>query len=325
MIYLFAILTPCDFLYFQAMESSVILVTGGFDSQIKFWEALTRLTSKTIPFPESHLNCLDISADKHFLVGCGNSVIKLFDTKSTTKPLVTLEHPGNVVSNYFFGPGLLSCSEQDLRLFDLRSNNTPKIIPHNEMLNHMVVHKNFVVAADQIGQIVMWDIRYEKPFHTLCPVEDVAMRSVSISPNGSSLFAVNNNGTLFKWDNGIFDESPPEDAIMINDSMTLSKSVQAHSKYILKCMMSPNGQALATCSADSTIKLWNPDDLSEIKTLKGHSRWVWDCRFSADSQYLVSVSSDHSARLWDINQGESIRQYTGHQKAVVCVALNDQA
>eukprot|EP00835_Amoeboradix_gromovi_P004364 NODE_335_length_10686_cov_0.203363.p7 type:complete len:152 gc:universal NODE_335_length_10686_cov_0.203363:9891-9436(-) len=151
------------------------------------------------------------------------------------------------------------------------------------------------------------------------------MRSVSISPNGSALYAVNNNGTLYKWENENFDDPKTDDAIMINESMKLTKEVAAHSRYILKCMMSPNGQALATCSADSTIKLFNPDDLSELKTLKGHSRWVWDCRFSADSQYLVSVSSDHSARLWDINQGESIRQYTGHQKAVVCVALNDQA
>jgi target of rapamycin complex subunit LST8 len=48
---------------------------------------------------------------------------------------------------------------------------------------------------------------------------------------------------------------------------------------------------LATCSADTTIKIWQIENnytVTHKKTLYGHQRWVWDAAFSADSAYLVS-------------------------------------
>lgn len=48
---------------------------------------------------------------------------------------------------------------------------------------------------------------------------------------------------------------------------------------------------LATCSADTTVKLWSLSPNYEFKldkVLQGHQRWVWDCAFSADSAYLVT-------------------------------------
>jgi WD40 repeat protein len=48
---------------------------------------------------------------------------------------------------------------------------------------------------------------------------------------------------------------------------------------------------LATCSADTTVKIWSVSPSFEFrldKVLQGHQRWVWDCAFSADSAYLVT-------------------------------------
>lgn len=84
-------------------------------------------------------------------------------------------------------------------------------------------------------------------------------------------------------------------------------SFNAHpGKYVTRCVLSPDTKYvttpcllepqtdsirhLATCSADSTVRLWstlNYDYVPE-KTLKGHQRWVWDAAFSADSAYLVT-------------------------------------
>lgn len=91
---------------------------------------------------------------------------------------------------------------------------------------------------------------------------------------------------------------------------------------------------LATCSADTTVKIWSVSpsfDFKQEKVLVGHQRWVWDCAFSADSAYLVTgkvfsiffrltliimdvASSDHTARLWEMASGETVRQYNGHHK-----------
>ncbi|RUO95414.1 quinon protein alcohol dehydrogenase-like superfamily, partial [Jimgerdemannia flammicorona] len=122
------------------------------------------------------------------------------------------------------------------------------------------------------------------------PEEDVPIRSVTVASDGSMLVAANNK-LHWDWD---YDECVPL-------------------------------RHLATCSADTTVKIWSTSSFQfELeKTLVGHQRWVWDCAFSADSAYLVTASSDHVARLWELAQGETIRQYNGHNKAAVCVALND--
>jgi G protein beta subunit-like protein len=74
--------------------------------------------------------------------------------------------------------------------------------------------------------------------------------------------------------------------------------------YILKCLISPDMQQLATTSSDKTVKLWNLDGFTLDRTLTGHTRWVWDCVFSVDAAYLVTASSDATARLWDLSSGE---------------------
>jgi G protein beta subunit-like protein len=87
----------------------------------------------------------------------------------------------------------------------------------------------------------------------------------------------------------------------------------AHGKYLTRCLLSPDARYvipcggkrwlecrssfryLATCSADTTVKVWSisPNyDFKQEKVLIGHQRWVWDCAFSADSAYLVTGYSD---------------------------------
>jgi WD40 repeat protein len=49
--------------------------------------------------------------------------------------------------------------------------------------------------------------------------------------------------------------------------------LRAHSTYILKCLISPDCQQLATTSADKTVKLWNLQDGFMLdRTLIGHSK-----------------------------------------------------
>ena len=112
---------------------------------------------------------------------------------------------------------------------------------------------------------------------------------------------------------------------------------QAHKDYLTRVLLSPDVKHLATCSADTTVKIWSVSpnyDFKVDKVLQGHQRWVWDCAFSADSAYLVTgkevsqllrtipgllriplkASSDHTARLWEMASGETVRQYNGHHK-----------
>jgi WD40 repeat protein len=101
----------------------------------------------------------------------------------------------------------------------------------------------------------------------------------------------------------------------------------AHPKYLTRCLLSPDSKLLATCSADTTVKIWSTENYNYKleRVLSGHQRWVWDAAFSADSAYLVTASSDHVARLWDLHSGATVRQYSGHHRYVYIDELSQSS
>jgi G protein beta subunit-like protein len=126
-----------------------------------------------------------------------------------------------------------------------------------------------------------------------------------VALDGSMVVAANNHGTCYVW-------RMLRGATMTTHFEPLHK-LRAHQGYILKCLISPDVQQLATTSSDKTVKLWNLDGFTLDRTLSGHTRWVWDCVFSVDAAYLVTASSDATARLWDLSSG-------GQQRGAGCCA-----
>jgi len=143
------------------------------------------------------------------------------------------------------------------------------------------------------------------------------MRSVNVSWDGFWMTAANIHGEVGLW--------RVEEELTRVPRVQLLHHIKAHDKYLTRALISPDARYLATCSADSTVKIWaiTSKELKLDKVLVGHQRWIWDAAFSADSAYLVTASSDHVARLWELATGETVRHYNGHHKACVCCALHD--
>ena len=158
----------------------------------------------------------------------------------------------------------------------------------------------------------VWDLAANKVSREIASPTETPARVVDVAPDAGSFLVGDNAGDLVVYSTDATVTSP-------------LRRAKVHSSYILSACFAPDGNSIATTSADCTAKLWAVSDLSLSKTLDGHTGWVWDCVFSADSAYLVTASSDHSLRLWDLSKNETIRHYTGHHKSVICVALNDVA
>ena len=95
---------------------------------------------------------------------------------------------------------------------------------------------------------------------------------------------------------------------------------QTHSSWVLSVNLSPDGQTLASASADQTIKLWSLDgDL--IQTLKGHVARVRSVSFSPDGQTLASASDDQTVKLWNL-EGDLIQTLEGHSSWVRSVSFS---
>jgi WD40 repeat protein len=75
---------------------------------------------------------------------------------------------------------------------------------------------------------------------------------------------------------------------VISQSLVTLHTFQGHTDYVYHVAFSPNSQWLASASADSTVRLWNPQTGQPLHTLQGHTGNVWHVAFSPNSQWLAS-------------------------------------
>jgi small GTP-binding protein len=83
---------------------------------------------------------------------------------------------------------------------------------------------------------------------------------------------------------------------------------------------SPDGQRLASASADKTIRLWDAASGTHLQTLEGHTDWIISIGWSPDGQRLASASDDKTIRLWDAASGTHLQTLKGHSGRVFGVA-----
>ena len=103
--------------------------------------------------------------------------------------------------------------------------------------------------------------------------------------------------------------------------------LSGHRRNVLGIAIRPDGQMIASASADDTIKLWQPDG-TLLTTLEGHRATVWAVEFSPNGEWLASSSADQTVILWRrAPNGKSYLLYKilkGHRGAVLDVAFSPE-
>lgn len=162
------------------------------------------------------------------------------------------------------------------------------------------------------GTVKLWDVSTGNLVHTFSGFSDV--RSVCFSTNGDILAAA---GDYFikLWQINNF-----------NEIMTL---YGAGGLTITIIRFSPDGNILASGSAERTIRLWNINNGSLLQNLSGHTGTVWSLAFSPDGHTLASGgggevqgSFDSFVRLWDVNSGTSLKTYNANTILVWSLEYN---
>lgn len=169
------------------MSAPVILVTGGYDNCIRYWDATSGICSRSVKFSDSQINCLQISQDKVLLAAGGNPYIHLYDINSADdRPLVTYEgYTSNVMALGFQKDRrwLYSCSEDGtVRVWDPRTNHVTRKFDCGSAVNTVVLHPNEteLISGDQSGSVRIWDLVADRCREEIIPLLDTPVRSVSV-------------------------------------------------------------------------------------------------------------------------------------------------
>ena len=314
------------------LSRSVLLATAGYDHSIRLWEPHTGKCQRNLPHPDSHVNSLAFTPDRVKLAAGAHQAVRIFDIESSnSSPLVRYEgFHKNVMCLGFCEDGrwmFTGGEDGNARIWDLRIAATSelqcqRVYKIGTSINCVFLHPNQaeLVLGDQLGTVHLWDLNTDSvekiiPDPTPSDRYNKSIQGTCVDMDAVYLACVDTRGHCYVW--SLNQQSEKE-------KVTPRKDFRAHLGYALKCLFSPDSSLLATTASSGEIKLWSTVNFmikSELET-KGQ-RWVWDCAFTRDSQYIVTASSDGTARLWDTEQGKLKREYAGHDKAIVCLAFND--
>ena len=93
--------------------------------------------------------------------------------------------------------------------------------------------------------------------------------------------------------------------VYLSDTTTgrQTRILEGHGDAVKGVVWSPDGKILASCSDDSTIRLWDTASGRLLRALKGHSN-VEGVAWSPDSRWLCSGLWDKTINLWNPKNGE---------------------
>ncbi len=94
-----------------------------------------------------------------------------------------------------------------------------------------------------------------------------------------------------------------------------------HTSAVYSVAFSPEGQRLATGSADGTARIWDVHGEVRPLVLK-HSAAVNSVAFSPDGRTVATASDDKTVKVWDALTGQGLFTFTNHAASVRAVAFS---
>jgi WD40 repeat protein/serine/threonine protein kinase len=312
------------------------MASAGSDGTVRVWDPNGRRETIRLSGVTSNLASVRLGPDAKAVLAVAPGGVRLGDA-ATGEPrggAIPVE-PGTKGHDWTADGRrlLLFDSEKSVKLCDVTSGKVVGGLPIDaERSGPLAVSPDgkWYAHAAAGGVIKVRDLATGAESRTIHGLED-RLHFLVFSPDGARLLAVDNTGAMKIWDSATgrqtaaarltnvywvtsirFSSDGKRVAIVGGQAQSLGAvrvldaqsgrqllALEGHADIVMDADFSPDGQRLATCGMDRTIRLWDLTAGQEILILRGHTLSVSSVRFVADGRRLISASADGTVRTWD--------------------------
>lgn len=157
-----------------------------------------------------------------------------------------------------------------------------------------------LVTASRDKTAKLWDLSNKESLLTF-PDHQNVVNNVAMTPDGTFGLSAGEDGSIRIW-------QATDKSKAIGKA---SKSMTGHTKAVFRLANHADAKnpMVASCSADMTVRLWNPVAGTAIKTLSGHTDWVYAVAISPDGQLVAGGAANGEVRVWKTSDGAPVTAF----------------
>jgi WD40 repeat protein len=215
---------------------------------------------------------------------------------------------------------LLLAGHEDgtLTLWDLTGAHYPRVLrPHSDWIYDIAVAEQgrLFATASKDESLRLWAFNGYAEFDTMAELGG-EVASVATTGDGRIFASGGQDAMVRIWKptTGAYD--------YLYSPVELAAQLPGHAAWVWDLALSPDGLALASASADRTIRVWDVGLGEPLSTLTAHNATVGALAFSPLGDRLASGAWDGSVVLWDTQAWRALRISGEHGGRVYAVGFS---